>query len=75
MHVYLSDVDKYANYSFKFFYCNGQNSLKTGTVLASIRAPGDPEMNSARQKNCIYILDLTTSLFSVVGRHIVITKD
>lgn len=47
MHVYLSDVDKYANYSFKFFYCNGQNSLKTGTVLASIRAPGDPEMNSA----------------------------
>lgn len=62
MYVYLSDVDKYVNYSFKFFYCNGENSLKTGTVLVSIRAPGGPEMNSALQKNCIYILDLTNSI-------------
>lgn len=44
-HDYLSDIDKYVNYSFKFFYCNGQNSLKTRSVLVSVRSPGDPEMN------------------------------
>lgn len=49
--------------------------IKTGTFLVSIRAPGGPEMNSTWRKVCIYILDLTASLFSVARRHIAITKD
>lgn len=44
MHVCISDVDEYVLHLPMFCYCNGQQSLKTGTVHVCISAPVGPQL-------------------------------